>query len=87
MRLWKTCALLLLFLTPAFAQPNFPEKSVRLIVGYSPGSAPDIVARLIGERLADHWGKPVVVENITGGEGISQRSAWRKRRPMATPCC
>jgi tripartite-type tricarboxylate transporter receptor subunit TctC len=70
MRLWKTCALLLLLLlTPAFAQSNFPEKSVRLIVGYSPGSAPDIVARLLGERLADHWGKPVVVENITGGGG------------------
>jgi len=53
----------------ALAQSSFPERSVRLIVGYSPGSAPDIVARLIGERLTDHWGKPVVVENITGGGG------------------
>ena len=70
MHLSKATALLLLVLTTvSFAQSNFPDKSIRLIVGYSPGSAPDIVARLIGERLADHWAKPVVVENITGGGG------------------
>lgn len=71
MRLWPAVALLLVLFgsSAGLAQSGFPERSVRLVVGYSPGSAPDIVARLMGERLTDLWGKPVVIENITGGGG------------------
>ena len=56
---------LLLAEAPA-AQTAYPEKPVHLIVGFPPGSAPDTVARLLGEKFAEAFGKPVVVENFPG---------------------
>lgn len=53
----------------ALAQPGYPERAVRILVGFGPGSAPDIVARLMADRLSQAWGKPVVVENLTGAGG------------------
>lgn len=53
---------------PVYAA-NFPEKPVKLIVGFAPGGATDVVSRLIAERLAEYWGKSVVVENKTGASG------------------
>src|SRR3989442_3106052 len=54
---------------PALGQANYPEQTVRILVGFSPGVAPDITGRLLAERLSDAWGKPVVVENVTGAGG------------------
>jgi len=54
----------------AFAQPKpFPEKSVRMVVPAPPGSAPDILARLVGQKLTDSWGQPVVIDNVVGASG------------------
>jgi tripartite-type tricarboxylate transporter receptor subunit TctC len=50
----------------ALAQASYPEQSVRILVGFPPGVAPDVTARLLAERFSDAWGKAVVVENITG---------------------
>lgn len=52
-----------------YAQTTYPEKSIRIIVGLPPGGQPDLVARLLGERLSEVWGKAVVVENISGAGG------------------
>ncbi len=54
---------------PALAQANYPEQTVRILVGFSPGVAPDVTGRLLAERLSNAWGKPVVVENVTGAGG------------------
>ena len=51
--------------TPALSQ-KFPTKPVRIVVGFSPGSATDITARLIGPKLSELWGQPVVIENRAG---------------------
>jgi hypothetical protein len=45
----------------------YPARPVRLILGYAPGGAPDIVARLIGEWLSQRFGQPFIIENRPGG--------------------
>ncbi len=53
----------------AGAQPTYPDRTVRILVGFPAGGPPDIAARLVAEKLSTAWGKPVVVENITGAGG------------------
>jgi tripartite-type tricarboxylate transporter receptor subunit TctC len=63
--------------TPATAQAQtWPQRNVRFIVPLGPGSGVDIGARLLAERLAAKWGKPVVVENKPGGDAIVAISAF-----------
>jgi tripartite-type tricarboxylate transporter receptor subunit TctC len=59
---------LLIVGSPA-AQTNYPEKPIRLVVPFPPGSQPDTVARLFGQKFAEAWGKPVLVDNVTGAAG------------------
>ncbi len=51
------------------AQPTWPSKAVRLIVGFPGGSTPDIAARALADGLARAWGQPVVVEAKPGAGG------------------
>ena len=56
---------------PAQAQTAFPSRPVRLIVGFPPGTGPDIVARLLARRLSEGWGgQAVVVDNKPGAAGL-----------------
>jgi len=50
----------------ASAQSTYPNHPVKILVGFTPGTAPDIVARLLADRFAEVWGTPFVVENIPG---------------------
>ena len=76
------CGLLALAITgnPA-AQSSYPDKPIRLIVGFPPGNSPDIVARLLGQKLAASLGKPVVVENIAGAAGSIAAERVAKAAP------
>jgi tripartite-type tricarboxylate transporter receptor subunit TctC len=64
-------AALALWLTTGvtFAQTNYPDRPIRILVGFSPGVAPDITSRMFADKLSELWGKPVVVENVTGAGG------------------
>jgi len=53
----------------AAAAQGYPSKPIRLIVPFPAGSTPDIVGRALGQKLAEAWGQPVVVENKTGAGG------------------
>ena len=53
----------------AFAQP-FPGRNVTFVVPYAPGGLPDTIARVVGQRLTEKWGQPVVVENRPGSNGV-----------------
>src|SRR6478609_8824849 len=57
------------FCSGAFAQGAFPNKPVRLIVPQTPGGASDALARIVGQKLSEKWGQPVVVENKPGAGG------------------
>jgi len=52
------------------AEQAYPTHTVRLILPFNPGSATDTTARLFADRLTVRWGKPVVVENRPGGDGL-----------------
>jgi tripartite-type tricarboxylate transporter receptor subunit TctC len=68
--LLRIVAGLLILAAPGFgAAQGYPEQSVRILVGFTPGVAPDVTARLLAERLTGAWGKAVVVENVTGAGG------------------
>jgi tripartite-type tricarboxylate transporter receptor subunit TctC len=51
------------------AQTTYPEKPIRIVVGFPPGGTQDTVARLLGQKFAEAWGKPVVIDNATGAAG------------------
>jgi tripartite-type tricarboxylate transporter receptor subunit TctC len=62
-------------LAAATAQ-TYPQRSVKFILQFGPGAGADITARMLGERLAARWGKPVVVENRPGGDGLVAINAF-----------
>lgn len=54
---------------PASHAQSWPARPIRLIVGQNPGSSPDVIARLLTERLSSRLGQQVLVENRGGGDG------------------
>lgn len=53
----------------AIAAEDFPTKPVRIVVPQTPGGASDALARIVGQKLGDKWGQPVVIENRAGAGG------------------
>jgi tripartite-type tricarboxylate transporter receptor subunit TctC len=67
LKAWAGVLLLLASPAPAFAQGTYPTKPVRIVVGFGPGSAADLTARVIGQRLTKTMGQQFVIENKPGG--------------------
>jgi tripartite-type tricarboxylate transporter receptor subunit TctC len=63
------------------AQTTYPEKPIRMVVGFPPGSQADTVARLLGQKFAEAWGKPVLIDNVTGGNGTIAADRVAKAAP------
>jgi tripartite-type tricarboxylate transporter receptor subunit TctC len=80
------CALLILCAETHAAQSRaagaqFPIRPVRMIVANGPGSAPDVVARLLGAKLSEAWGQSVVIDNRTGATGLIAVETLAKSAP------
>ena len=65
----------------AATTPAWPSKPIRIIAPYPPGSPPDVVARIVGERMVAVLGHPVVVENRPGAIGTIGLNAVAKATP------
>ncbi len=65
----------------ARAQAGFPDRPVRYVVPFPPGGLTDIMARLVGQKLSDIWGRPVVIENRAGGNALIGADAVAKAAP------
>jgi tripartite-type tricarboxylate transporter receptor subunit TctC len=69
--LWLFCLLsLTLTLSPHSAQSAYPTKPIEMIIGFGPGGAADVTARLVAGYVSTKWGQPVNVINMPGASGI-----------------
>lgn len=60
---------------------GYPNKSVRIVVPFTPGGTSDVLARMLGSKLSDAWGQPVVIENRTGAGGTIGTGIVAKATP------
>jgi tripartite-type tricarboxylate transporter receptor subunit TctC len=65
----------------AVAQDTFPNRLVKIIIPVPPGSAPDVIARLVAVQLTGIWHQQVIVENRPGGSGLIAAQAVAGSRP------
>ena len=70
----------LLFAGAAQAQP-YPNKPIRLVVGYSPGGGNDLIARIVAARLQERLGQPIVIDNKPGAQSIVAAEIVAKAAP------
>ena len=65
----------------AAAEPPFPVKPVRVLVGFSPGGGTDVAVRIIGKRLSEIWNQQIVVDNRPGAGGLLAFEIVAKANP------
>jgi tripartite-type tricarboxylate transporter receptor subunit TctC len=85
----KYLALALLFLAASAASAaaeSWPERPVKVIVGFAPGGPTDLVARLIAQKLTQATGKNFFIENIGGAGGNIGTLKAAQSPPTATRC-
>jgi tripartite-type tricarboxylate transporter receptor subunit TctC len=63
------------------AEPAYPTKPVRVLVGFSPGGGTDVAIRIIGKRLSEMWGQQVVIDNRPGAGGLVAFEIVAKANP------
>ena len=63
------------------AQQKFPSKPIRLVVSTTAGGQPDTLARMIGQKMSENWGQPVVIDNRPGGGGTLAATMVAKAAP------
>jgi tripartite-type tricarboxylate transporter receptor subunit TctC len=71
----------LLIASHAAVAQTYPERAVRVLVGYPPGGGTDLVARLIAQPLSERWKQPVIVDNRPGANAIIATEAVVKAKP------
>jgi tripartite-type tricarboxylate transporter receptor subunit TctC len=68
-------------LGPASAQPSYPDRPIRIVIGFGPGGLADITMRLLGQKLTERTGQQVTIENRPGAGGVVAVSAVTSAPP------
>jgi tripartite-type tricarboxylate transporter receptor subunit TctC len=66
---------------PALAQQKYPSKPIRVVVSTTVGGQPDLLARMIGQKMTENWGQAVVIDNRSGGSGTIAAAMVAKAPP------
>jgi tripartite-type tricarboxylate transporter receptor subunit TctC len=66
---------------PASAQPAYPDRPIRIVIGFGPGGLADITMRLVGQKLTERTGQQVTIENRPGAGGVVAASAVTSAAP------
>ncbi len=74
-------ATLLIATSPAHAQSAFPGKPVRLVSSTTAGGQPDTIARMIAQKMSEHWGRPIIMDNRPGAGGMLAANLVAKAAP------
>jgi tripartite-type tricarboxylate transporter receptor subunit TctC len=74
-------ALVLLFAALACSAAGYPDRPIRLVMGFPPGSTVDILARPVAQRLTEAFGQPVIVDNRSGATGIIANEMVARAQP------
>ncbi len=62
-------------------ESQYPNKSIRLVVAFAPGGIADTIARVVGQKLSDRFGHPMIVENRAGAARRSDYPTSRSASP------
>ncbi|HET7199871.1 MAG TPA: tripartite tricarboxylate transporter substrate binding protein [Burkholderiales bacterium] len=82
MKAWKLATSLVLCAAAAGAwAQTYPSKPIRVVVGFPPGGGNDIIARLLGAKMQEAWGEPVVIDNKPGANSIIATEFVAKAAP------
>src|SRR6202162_729292 len=73
--MWRAAGLIMLALllagvcsaVAADDAQQYPNRTIRMIVPFPPGGPADTIARIVGQKMSEHWGQPVIIENRAGG--------------------
>jgi len=75
------CGMLATALSPVAQAQNYPNRPIRIIAQFQPGTSTDILARVIGQKLTESWGQQVVVDNRPGAGGLVGTELGAKAAP------
>ena len=76
----------LLAAQPASAQSSYPNRPVKILVGFTPGTAPDLAARILADRFSEVWGRRSWSRMFPAPAATSPPIASPRRPPTATRC-
>ena len=66
---------------PPAAEPGYPSKPIRMLVGFSSGGATDVVARIVAKKMSEMWNQQVVIDNRPGAGGLVAFELTAKANP------